>query len=106
MEFALSAGSVFEAPLIGPNGPSPRDQRHWRARATARTVTVVLDFLFGRAKLHLFIDEGKVRCPLRVTDVDIEGCASCEWLERVDRGDATIVCRPILDRFGPFLPFI
>lgn len=85
---------------IGPAASSPWDQRHWLAGGTTRIVAAVLEFLIGRPKLNLLIDGETVRCPLRAKDVDLERCASCQWLERVDREDGTIVCRPILDRFG------
>ena len=65
-------------------------------------MAVVLDLLFGRPKYNLFIDGEKVSCPLRAKDVDLERCASCQWLQRVDRSTGTIVCQPVLD----IVPFI
>lgn len=54
--------------------------------------------LFRPATLPLLIDGGRVSCPLRGSDVDIDLCAGCRWLSEFnDKGrPATIVCRPEL----------
>ena len=49
------------------------------------------------ATIHL-IDCGKVGCPVRGRDVDLDLCCSCQWLLEVDpRADLPFVrCQPEL----------
>jgi hypothetical protein len=43
-----------------------------------------------------YIDAGRVSCPLRTGDVDVDRCASCRWLVGFDAASPTpsIRCRP------------
>jgi hypothetical protein len=55
--------------------------------------------LFRSPSHTLIIDRGRVNCPLRRGDVDLEKCATCRWLVSLDP-DASpphLECRP----YGP-----
>ena len=43
-----------------------------------------------------FIDRGRVPCPVRTQDVEIDACARCRWLLEVDENVRLpfVRCRP------------
>jgi hypothetical protein len=54
-------------------------------------------FSLFRAPLdRRFIDAGRVACPVRGRDVDVDRCAGCQWLVAIDDAAKTpsIRCRP------------
>jgi hypothetical protein len=64
--------------------------------------------LFHSEADYRFIDHGRVACPVRAADVDLDRCGECSWMRGIDRhaGLAVVRCRPKLVRSVPLEPFI
>jgi hypothetical protein len=78
------------------------------APAAWRTCSSDMFLLFRPPLDRRFIDAGRVSCPLRAGDVDVDRCASCPWLAGFDHGSRTpsIRCRPDFVPAGfPHQPF-
>jgi len=45
---------------------------------------------------HRIIDAGRVSCPVRGSDIDLDRCLSCRWLSGIHDASPTpsIRCRP------------
>lgn len=56
----------------------------------------MLNFV-GLKKSPRFVDNGRVACPRRAGDVDIEVCALCSSLHAIDREDGLEIVRCGLD---------
>lgn len=56
--------------------------------------------LFDRPSHEHFIDNGKVWCPVRGRDVEIDLCAGCRSLEGIefDGKRPTVRCEPVAPR--------
>ena len=54
--------------------------------------------LFRTRPLEFVIDRGRVACPIRGGDADIELCAGCQWLSEFgDTANPPVIrCRPEL----------
>ena len=52
--------------------------------------------LFAPKAFRLMIDGGRVRCPVRESDVEVDHCADCPWLVNWDDKalHPSVVCRP------------
>ena len=52
--------------------------------------------LFRRYAAPQYIDEGRVGCPMRGIDIEVDNCARCRWLVDLDvAGNLPLVhCNP------------
>ena len=55
----------------------------------------MFDFLRAPDLKH-FIDDGKVYCPSRNADVELDACAACRWLQHIEQNGKTpfVDCDP------------
>jgi hypothetical protein len=53
--------------------------------------------MFHSREARLFIDRGRVHCPVYAGDVEVDACLECRWLLEVEQDGPTpfVRCQPV-----------